>query len=315
MKASRLPPLLLCLLAVFALAGGILWVWPLYIVAGACAVAAAVLFSRAAAIRRNAAAAGRERDAILKRYNASGIPGIYDAADLHAAHWAGYHTAVREAERAARDLEAARAAQVREQSRLVSGEEDAEVSALMGQLADAQAKKAALSARLSEMSGALRTVGDPMAIRSGILEMRTRQEELEMQYEALSLAAETLREADTEIQSRFSPALGRKAAEYMSRMTGGRYTELSLARDFSASARLEGDAVSRDASYLSAGAADLLYLAVRLAICEMALPEDDPCPIVLDDALVNLDAQREQAAMDLLTELARRRQIILFKCR
>ena len=25
------------------------------------------------------------------------------------------------------------------------------------------------------------------------------------------------------------------------------------------------------------------------AICELALPEDDPCPIILDDALVNFD--------------------------
>lgn len=35
-----------------------------------------------------------------------------------------------------------------------------------------------------------------------------------------------------------------------------------------------------------------MYLAVRLAVCELALPEGEPCPLIIDDALVNLDEPR-----------------------
>ena len=58
-----------------------------------------------------------------------------------------------------------------------------------------------------------------------------------------------------------------------------------------------------------------MYLAVRLAVCELALPEGEPCPLILDDALVNLDEERLEQAMKLLGEIARERQVILFSCR
>ena len=58
-----------------------------------------------------------------------------------------------------------------------------------------------------------------------------------------------------------------------------------------------------------------MYLAVRLAVCELALPEGESCPLIIDDALVNLDEQRTQQALELLKELAKRRQVILFTCR
>ena len=86
-------------------------------------------------------------------------------------------------------------------------------------------------------------------------------------------------------------------------------------RDFSARTRTKGDAVARDAEYLSAGTMDIMYLAVRLAVCELALPDGEPCPLILDDALVNLDETRFQQAIELLKQIARERQVILFTCR
>ena len=97
-------------------------------------------------------------------------------------------------------------------------------------------------------------------------------------------------------------------------MTGGRYAELTVARDFSVLLRREGETTPREALYLSEGAADLMYLAVRLAIVELTLPSEEPCPIVLDDALVNLDSARRAAAMEVLGEIAETRQVILFTC-
>ena len=68
----------------------------------------------------------------------------------------------------------------------------------------------------------------------------------------------------------------------------------------------------RPGGYLSAGTRDALYLALRLAICELALPEGTP--LVLDDALVCFDDVRLQTALAVLRQEAATRQILLFTC-
>ena len=55
-------------------------------------------------------------------------------------------------------------------------------------------------------------------------------------------------------------------------------------------------------------------LAVRLAVCQLCLPGEDPAPLVLDDALVTFDDRRMALALDALAELGRERQILLFTC-
>ena len=106
----------------------------------------------------------------------------------------------------------------------------------------------------------------------------------------------------------------RRAAELFSRLTGGRYDELAVSRDFSVLVKRAGDTVARGSLYLSAGAADLMYLAVRLAIAELVLPGDEPCPIILDDALAYLDPARRERVLALLEEIGEKRQVILFTC-
>ena len=65
---------------------------------------------------------------------------------------------------------------------------------------------------------------------------------------------------------------------------------------------------------LSAGALDQLYLAVRLAVCQLVLPAEKNVPLVLDDALANFDDDRCAAALDWLRQEAEHRQILLFTC-
>ena len=54
-------------------------------------------------------------------------------------------------------------------------------------------------------------------------------------------------------------------------------------------------------------------LAVRLAVCQLCLPGEDPAPLVLDDALVTFDDRRMALALDALAELGRERQILLLR--
>ena len=103
----------------------------------------------------------------------------------------------------------------------------------------------------------------------------------------------------------FRPALGAETARIFSALTAGRYDKVLLDRSLSLSAQPAGDAVPRALALLSQGAGDQLYLAARLAICRMVLPQDKAVPLILDDALANFDDTRMAAALDWLLEESR----------
>ena len=187
--------------------------------------------------------------------------------------------------------------------------------------ADTQAALERLNARLSDVTGQynvamgeIRSMGDPMVLSGEKQEIARQIKELTKQYDAISLALETLRSSNAELQTRFSPLLSQAAGRIYGKLTKGRYEKIIFGKNLDASARATGEPVSRDVISLSEGTADQLYLALRLAICELVLPTDDPCPIVLDDALSSFDDDRAAAALDLLREMAGTRQIILFTC-
>ena len=185
---------------------------------------------------------------------------------------------------------------------------------LRTQLAQARQEAAALRQTLAACRGQVKSLGDAAELQSQLEEKQSLREKLQAEYDALVLAMEALSRANADLQNRFSPALGEKAANIFTKLTGGKYNKVLLSRELSASVQESGSAVPRDALLLSQGAADQLYLAVRLAICDMVLPKEKAIPLVLDDALTSFDDTRCAAALDYLMELSRERQILLFTC-
>ncbi len=171
-----------------------------------------------------------------------------------------------------------------------------------------------LRSRLDTLTGQLQTLGSADAIHTQLAQKQETLSSLQTEYDAITLAMESLVAANAELQNRFSPALGARAAEIFSRITGGRYQKVLLNRDFAISAEQQGEPVMRSLSLLSQGTADQLYLAVRLAICDMVLPPEKNPPLILDDALLSFDDDRLHAALDYLLEESRHRQILLFSC-
>ena len=183
--------------------------------------------------------------------------------------------------------------------------------------ADLEAARAALAQARSaadRLTGQLHGLTPPDQLRARRAELEDQRTGLETEYSAIRLAMETLDHANTALQNRFSPELGRRAAEIFAQLTGSRYSGVVLDRSFRLSAEPAGDPVFRDAALLSAGTLDQLYLAVRLAICDLVLPPEKQVPIVLDDALANFDDRRCAAALRFLKEAAGKRQILLFTC-
>ena len=292
---------------------------PLMIAAGVLCVAAVVLMLRYSKARQAAAQAAQRKRQLLKRYRVASS-GELDQVLRQRMELEAAVKAAEEAERDSRERYEQTRRQVTQLEENALSEldftgGDSEAARLSRELTAARAEAERLSGEIAQLNGRLSAMGDPLVLASSLSCLREKYETIQGEYDAITLAEQTLREADSELQSRFSPELGRLAARYMSEVTGGRYEDVLINRDFSARARTKDDVIARDSEYLSAGTLDLMYLAVRLAACELALPAGEPCPLIIDDALVNLDETRFQQAMELLKKIGRERQVLLFTCR
>ena len=162
--------------------------------------------------------------------------------------------------------------------------------------------------------GELKSTGDLAELAVRREAAREELDRRQTEYAALEIALKALDAAHAGLQARFSPALNHLAGDYLAKLTGGKYDKVSLTRQFEALAEEAGGLQPRRALALSQGTADQLYLAVRLAVCQLVLPQEEPCPLVLDDALANFDDSRMAQALDCLSQLGEERQILLFTC-
>jgi uncharacterized protein YhaN len=168
--------------------------------------------------------------------------------------------------------------------------------------------------RLALLTGRLQELGDPIQLEAELETNRSVQHRIQEEYDAISEALSALSDAERELRERFSPELNHRTSVYFSRLTGGSYETVKLERDFSAQTEAAKSIALRSALLLSQGTADQLYFALRLAICDLILPEHANAPLILDDALTSFDDKRAALALGLVTELSEHRQVLLFTC-
>lgn len=182
------------------------------------------------------------------------------------------------------------------------------------ELSQAQTALADARSRYDHLLGRIRGLDRSSDLTDQLSQKQEELARLQQEYDAITLAMTALEQANIILKNRFSPALGARAAEIFSALTDGRYDKVLLSQDMALSAEQSGDPMRRSIRLLSQGAADQLYLAVRLAICGMVLPEEKHVPLLLDDALVSFDDRRLRAALDVLLAESEQRQILLFTC-
>lgn len=190
----------------------------------------------------------------------------------------------------------------------------AQSGVLLAQPDDTDGTCARLQQQIAQIQGRLAAIGQPDDLERQLRSMQEQLAQLQGEYDALAMALGSLRTANVALQNRFSPELGRRAAEIFADMTGSDWSSILLDREFHLSAETDSDPTRRNVQLLSTGTADQLYLAVRLAICEMILPPEQNPPLILDDALLTFDDMRLGKTLDYLTRLGEKRQILLFTC-
>ncbi len=261
---------------------------------------------------RDRADANRVLREILDRYGAETPEDISECFAAYISQWeeadALAHAAEEEREYV-RDLAETELRLHQELTELLRGD-----AAPLRQMTENEKKEQLLREKTARLRGRLDMLGDPLVWKSRLRELEEEHARVESELEALTVALDELALADEEMRSEFSPALAKSTAAALSRLTGGAYTELTLDRELNALVRCAGEPVLHESAFLSRGTADQLYLALRLALCNMLLGGEEPCPIVLDDALINFDDARMGCALDYLAEMAQHRQILLFSC-
>ena len=125
---------------------------------------------------------------------------------------------------------------------------------------------------------------------------------------AQALMQNTLRRYELERQ----PAVLTRTGTSFSRITEGRYTQLVTRED--GIDVLGADGSRLDAALLSRGAAEQLYLCLRLALAAEFGRLAVPLPLVMDDVLVNFDPERARLSAQVLLDATPEHQMLLFTC-
>ena len=128
------------------------------------------------------------------------------------------------------------------------------------------------------------------------------------------IAMQTLSESFIEIRKSYGSVLEKNAGEIFSKLSGGKYSSMSISNSFDINVMEKDVFGSRQVDYLSSGGADQAYLSLRLALSRLICADKENLPIFLDDSLTQYDDTRVKQALSFLKSFAEAHQTIMFTC-
>lgn len=176
--------------------------------------------------------------------------------------------------------------------------------------------KALLSKKLNDLKLEIARLSavttDPADIENEIYKLEQELSEARLHSEALELAMEFLDKAGTEIRVNVFPNISERAGELFSKFTGGKYKSLFFDKDFAIKVLEKGETETRKAGFLSAGAYDTAYIALRVALAEQ-LCKNKPT-LIFDDSFAKIDDERLENILEVLYKLSEEYQIMILSC-
>lgn len=170
--------------------------------------------------------------------------------------------------------------------------------------------KESVQARLNELKEQEQKLTEEREAQAKMLEeLTTLKEKIqknEVELAALDLAICTIQDLSEEIYASFGSILNTKVAEIIGKITNGKYTDVKIDDQLHIMVKRENTYISMD--YLSTGTIEQIYLALRLSIADLLIPED--MPIVMDDTFITYDYQRMKDTLRCLGEYTNRQMII-----
>ncbi|MEP6680899.1 MAG: hypothetical protein ABJB65_05410, partial [Chloroflexota bacterium] len=175
---------------------------------------------------------------------------------------------------------------------------------------DALHRIGALEARIRELEGA-EELGQR---RQELAGLEGQAAAIGHKWAVRAVTLKLLEETRSRYERERQPDVVRAATSHFERFTDGRYARI-VAPPGDADVRVETEGgESRATAELSRGTAEQLYLALRFGLIEEFASHAEPLPVVMDDILVNFDAERAARAAAAIRDLARRHQVLYFTC-
>jgi len=173
--------------------------------------------------------------------------------------------------------------------------------------------------RVGKLQGRLEDSGAAYIARAQerVLEVEAALTTTRRERDRLALLENILVEAERRHREANQPDVLRRASEYLSVISGGRYGRLDYPHgeegDLHVESAERGESVPVGAP-LSRGTREQVYLCLRLGTLDYLDRGRESLPLILDEALVHWDAKRREQLYPVLAKVAKRRQVVLFTC-
>ncbi len=131
-------------------------------------------------------------------------------------------------------------------------------------------------------------------------------------WQEIALAEALVEETVGRFEAKHQPAVVARAGELFSAATAGAYTSLRAGEQELAVCNASSTMV--DVADLSTGAAQQLYLCVRVGLAEEFARRGASLPFVMDEVLVSFDPERAGAIARMIAGVSQQRQVIMLSC-
>jgi hypothetical protein len=195
---------------------------------------------------------------------------------------------------------------------------DGRAAELRQRLAGMQAQLHGLLEKHGRLSEQLDALAADRRLASKQLDLAVLEKRLEDAIHRWQVLAATCRILDVirdTYQRHRQPETLQEASGYLDRLTQGRYHRVWTPLGDRALRVDDAEGHALPVESLSRGTREQLFLSLRLALASSYARRGAPLPLVLDDVLVNFDAERAKAAAAVLRDFAAEgHQLLVFTC-
>ncbi|WP_129726598.1 ATP-binding protein [Ectobacillus funiculus] len=142
---------------------------------------------------------------------------------------------------------------------------------------------------------------------------RSQLRELVKKWSAYAVAKAALQNTTARYYKERLPLILKKAERYFTYVTNGQYTRLLTPSAEQALQVERKDGQRFFCHELSQATTEQVYLSLRLALA-CAYDMQESYPLIIDDSFVHFDAVRTKQTIELIKEIVRERQVIVFTC-
>jgi uncharacterized protein YhaN len=186
---------------------------------------------------------------------------------------------------------------------------DREIDSIDDQIRDLQTSLGEMSLEIRQ----LKQKSDLPSILYRIAQSEAAAQVAAMEAVAMRLAASIVEDVKTEVEQRNQPNIVRAASHIVDEVTSGEWSGLFIDEENKVLKVLYRNGTSRASTALSAGAKDVVRLAIRIAVAdEHAQRHGVALPLLCDDPSGDVDSERTPRVIEILKRSAQTRQVFLF---